>query len=86
MLVIVATCVLVAQTLFTVPNGWVVSELYTGGEQEMSQTVLSVYCPPECQVVKKQPYVKITRTIQEKEIVEVPKECKMAVSLRGDKQ
>ena len=79
MLILLATCYLVGQTLFSVPEGWRVTEVYSGGHRAWSNTLTLTYCPPDCEAQREKPYVKLVREIHPGTTVEAPQGCQLTI-------
>lgn len=79
MLTLIATCYLAAQTIFAVPSGWTVTEVYTGGPRPFSSSLSLVYCDGVCEKVHAQAYVSLSRKAAIGETVDAPKDCALKV-------
>ena len=79
MLQLIAMCFLAGQVTFSVPDGWHVTHVYSGGQRESSYTLSLVYCPPECEETRRKAFVKLERTIAVGETVEAPQGCKLTI-------
>ena len=80
MLTLLATCYLTGQLLFTVPEGWTVTDVYSGGSKPWSNTVTAIYCPPECEEQRTKPFVKMIRSVVDEETIKMPDGCKVVVT------
>ena len=83
MLTLLATCYLAAQTLFTVPAGWTVADVYTGGPRPFSSTLTLLYCDPGCEEARKRSYIRLSRKAVAGEIVEAPKNCTLQATVEA---
>ena len=83
MLTLIATCYLVAQTLFAVPPGWSVTEVYSGGSRPFSGSLSLVYCDGGCEEARRQAYIRLTRKVAMGETVEAPKDCALRVDVEA---
>ena len=72
MLTLVAVCYLVGQVLFSVPDGWTILEVYTGGNRPWSGSLTLEYCDSVCHEHRQKPYVRMTRRIAPGEVASVP--------------
>ena len=75
MLTLLATCYLTGQLLFTVPDGWKVTEVYSGGQRPFRDTLTILYCPPDCEEQRQKAYVKLARQMRVGDTVETPTGC-----------
>ena len=82
MLQLIAVCYLTGQMLFTAPEGWRMTEAYTGGSREFSQQITLLYCPPDCEEARRKAFVKLERTIAVGETVEAPQGCKLTIEAK----
>ena len=79
MLQLIAVCYLAGQITFTIPGGWRVTTVYTGGSPEYLQTQTLLYCSPECQETRRKAFVTLERTITVGETVEAPQGCTLTI-------
>ena len=83
MLTLIATCYLAAQTLFAVPSGWTVEDVYTGGPRPFSLTLTLEYCNLGCEEARKRSYIRLSRKAAAGEIVEAPKDCALQATVEA---
>ena len=79
MLTIIATCYLAGQILFSVPDGWRITEIYSGGQRAWSNTLTLNYCPPDCEAHRQKAYVKLVRQMRVGDTVETPAGCTLTL-------
>ena len=79
MLELIAVCFLAGQMTFAVPEGWRVTQVYSGGQREWSNQITLVYCPPECEDTRRKGFVTLRRSIAVGEKVEAPKDCTLTI-------
>ena len=77
-------CFLAGQIIFDVPDGWRITQIYTGGTPEYLQMQTLLYCSLECQETRRKAFVKLERTIAVGEVVEAPQGCKLTIEARKD--
>ena len=86
MLELLATCYLVAQTLFMVPDGWRVERVYNGGVAESRVTfsiTATTYCSPECEAQRRKSFVVLRKTVFPGETVKAIDQCTMEFTVGG---
>jgi len=82
MLSLLATCYLASQFLFVVPDGWRVTEVYTGGDKQYisGSPLILTYCSRDCEEQKKKAYMKLVRDLRPGETVEAPPGCTLTLN------
>ena len=80
MLTLLATCYLTGQLLFSVPEGWIVTEVYSGGNAPSTGTMVLTYCPPECEEHRKRAFVKMIRYVIDGETAKMPDGCHVVLA------
>lgn len=76
---LIAVCYLTARIVFIVPEGWTVTEVYSGGKEVEGTFRTAIYCDAACEIEKSRPRIKLKRTMNEGDVVRSPEGCSVEI-------